>query len=72
MEDEKPTYGLTKKLLKPDLVNIMFSDWKSLFSKVIKSGSFKNAFNYLIKPPGWSHDGSTKTTAQMKKEKALS
>ncbi|MEP7318447.1 MAG: sterol desaturase family protein [Panacibacter sp.] len=67
-EKEKPHYGLTKKLFKPDLINIMFSDWKSLFSKVAKSGSFKIAVNYLIKPPGWSHDGSSKTVKELRKE----
>jgi hypothetical protein len=24
--------------------------------------------NYLIKPPGWSHDGSKKTSSQLRKE----
>ena len=67
-EKEKPNYGLTKKLLKPDLINIMFTDWKCLFSRVIKAQSFKTAVNYLIKPPGWSHDGSSKTVKELRRE----
>ncbi|HRH47599.1 MAG TPA: sterol desaturase family protein [Panacibacter sp.] len=67
-EEEKPHYGVTTKLLKPDLINIMFTDWKSLFSRVIKAQSFKTAVNYLIKPPGWSHDGSSKTVKELRKE----
>jgi hypothetical protein len=27
--------------------------------------SIKDSFKYLIKPPGWSHDGSSKTASEM-------
>jgi len=67
-EEEKPTYGLTKKIQSGDLIAIMLGDWKSLFSKVFSAASFKDSINYLIQPPGWSHNGSSKTVKELQKE----
>jgi hypothetical protein len=70
-EEEKPVYGLTKKFESYNPVTITFHEWISMFKKMVHSGSFRNAVNYLIQPPGWSHDGSSKTIRQLKKEIAL-
>jgi sterol desaturase/sphingolipid hydroxylase (fatty acid hydroxylase superfamily) len=67
-EEEKPAYGLTHKLESYNPVTITFHEWASMFKKMVRSGSFKNAINYLIRPPGWSHDGSTKTVKQLRKD----
>jgi sterol desaturase/sphingolipid hydroxylase (fatty acid hydroxylase superfamily) len=67
-EEERPTYGLTRNILSYNPVILAFKTWKDLFTKAFHAGSFKNGINYFIQPPGWSHDGSTKTTKQMKKE----
>jgi sterol desaturase/sphingolipid hydroxylase (fatty acid hydroxylase superfamily) len=67
-EDEKPQYGLTKKLESYNPITITFHEWITMFKKMVRSGSFKSAVNYIIQPPGWSHDGSTKTVRQLKKE----
>ncbi len=55
-----PSYGLTYKKGSDNVIHIMFHEWTDLFKKASKAGSFKNAINYFIKAPGWSHDGSTK------------
>jgi sterol desaturase/sphingolipid hydroxylase (fatty acid hydroxylase superfamily) len=67
--DETKTcaYGLTDKLDSTNLFIIMFHEWIDLYRKAAKSGSLKNAINYFIKAPGWSHDGSSKTVRQMRK-----
>jgi len=67
-EEEKPRYGLTTKLESYNPITITFHEWVTMFRKMVHSGSFRNAVNYLIQPPGWSHDGSTKTVKQLKKE----
>jgi sterol desaturase/sphingolipid hydroxylase (fatty acid hydroxylase superfamily) len=69
-EEEKPVFGLTKKLESYNPVTITFHEWITLFKKMVHSGSFINALNYLIQPPGWSHDGSTKTVRQLKRAMA--
>lgn len=70
-EEERPTYGLTKNIQSFNPVVVALKTWKELFQKAMKSGSIKNAINYFIQPPGWSHDGSTKTAKQMRREKPI-
>ena len=67
-EEERPVYGLTKNIESYNPALIAFKTWGELFRKALNSGSVKNGFHYFIKPPGWSHDGSSKTTAQLRKE----
>lgn len=70
-EDEHPTYGLTTNLNTFNPVRIAFHEWISIGKDLLKSGSLKNIGGYLFGPPGWSHDGSRKTTEQLRKEAGL-
>jgi sterol desaturase/sphingolipid hydroxylase (fatty acid hydroxylase superfamily) len=69
-EQERPVYGLTKNIGSFNPFVIAFKTWGELFNKALHSGSIRNAVNYFIKPPGWSHDGSSRTVRQMLKEKS--
>jgi len=69
-EDERPVYGLTKNIGSFNPFVIAFKTWGELFRKALHSGSIRNAVNYFIKPPGWSHDGSSLTVRQMLKEES--
>ena len=69
-EQERPVYGLTKNIDSFNPFVIAFRTWGELFKKAVHSGSIKNAVNYFIKPPGWSHDGSSLTVRQMLNEKS--
>jgi len=69
-EEERPVYGLTKNINSFNPFVIAFATWAELFKKAFRSGSFKNAINYFLQPPGWSHDGSTKTVRQMMRDKS--
>ncbi|HWJ28679.1 MAG TPA: hypothetical protein VNS32_19200, partial [Flavisolibacter sp.] len=66
-EGERPTYGLTKNIGSFNPVVVALKTWGELFQKAMHSGSVSNAVNYFIKPPGWSHDGSSMTVKQMRK-----
>lgn len=66
-EEERPTYGLTKNINSFNPVVVALKTWNELFKAASRSGSVKNAVSYFIQPPGWSHDGSTKTVKQMRK-----
>ena len=70
-EEERPKYGLTKNIGSFNPAVVAFKTWGELFRKAYSSGSFVTAIKYFIKPPGWSHDGSSKTTAQLRKENIL-
>ena len=67
-EEERPTYGLTKNIESHNPVIIALTTWGQLIKKVSTSGSISNGIKYLMKSPGWSHDGSSKTTVQLRRE----
>jgi len=69
-EEERPTYGLTKNINSYNPFTIAFTTWVELFRKAARSGSLKNGIHYFLKPPGWSHDGSSKTVRQMLRERS--
>lgn len=66
-EKSMPVYGLSVKTRNETISSIVFHEWIALFKNASKAGSFKNSLYYAIMPPGWSHDGSTKTVAQMRR-----
>jgi sterol desaturase/sphingolipid hydroxylase (fatty acid hydroxylase superfamily) len=60
-------YGLTKNLEKPNAASIVFHEWLTIGKDVFQKGiTFKDRWNYLFGPPGWSHDGSRLTSEQMR------
>lgn len=62
-------YGLTKNVgNNSSPVNVVFHEWRNLGKDLSKKISFSNRLRYLFMPPGWSHDGSTKTASQLRKE----
>ncbi len=62
-------YGLTKQVEGDhNPVNVIFHEWKNLGKDISKKTSFANKLRYIFMPPGWSHDGSTKTAREMRKE----
>lgn len=67
-EEEKPTYGLTSNIKSYNLFDVEFHEWKNMLKRVWNSNSLKNGLNYLIMPPGWSHDKSTLTTKELRKK----
>ena len=67
-ETFRPTYGLTKNIQSFNPITVALITWYELLGKIFKSGSLKKGLNYLIQPPGWSHDGSSKTTEQLRSE----
>jgi len=68
-EDSDPVrFGLTKKINTYNPANIVTHEWKVIASDLRKDISFKQKLKYLLGPPGWSHDGSSKTSAQLRKE----
>ena len=67
-EEGRTVYGLTQKLHSQNPITITFHEWNNMFRKMLHSGSIRNALNYLVQPPGWSHDASSKTVKQLRGE----
>jgi sterol desaturase/sphingolipid hydroxylase (fatty acid hydroxylase superfamily) len=68
-ETDPVKYGLTTNIKSCDPFNLLFHEWKNMFSDLLKKKApLKAKFMYVFGPPGWSHDGSTKTSAQLRAE----
>lgn len=66
---EPVKYGLKKRVeADHNPINVIFHEWKSLGKDISKKTSFANKLRYIFMPPGWSHDGSTKTAREMRKD----
>jgi hypothetical protein len=62
-------YGLSKPLNNPyHPAKIIFHEWKDMGQDLKKATSLLTKIKYLVMPPGWSHDGSTKTAKQLRRE----
>lgn len=66
LPDVKPVYGLTTPLTTCNPIKVIFHEWIAIFTDLLKPVSFKAKINYLLGLPGWSHDGSRKTSRQMR------
>jgi sterol desaturase/sphingolipid hydroxylase (fatty acid hydroxylase superfamily) len=67
LEHEPVKYGLTQNLQSNNPGKIVFHEWQDIICDLKKKTSFKNKIMYLLGPPGWSHDGNGKTSAQLRK-----
>jgi len=63
-EEEKPTYGLTSNISTFNPLIIATHEWWVMFKDTLRNP--RHAWGYIFGPPGWSHDGSRKTTAQLR------
>jgi sterol desaturase/sphingolipid hydroxylase (fatty acid hydroxylase superfamily) len=62
-------YGLTKPLDNPNHpTKIIFHEWQNLGRDIRKKLPLNIKLKYIFMPPGWSHDGSTKTSNELRKE----
>lgn len=62
-----PTYGLTKNVRTFNPVKVAFHEWVYLWRDLRKARSLRQCLHYLFNAPGWSQDGSTQTTRQLRK-----
>jgi hypothetical protein len=49
-------------------VEIVAHEWKAILRDLRKDIPVADKVRYLINPPGWSHDGSTKTSEELRRE----
>lgn len=69
IKNDPVRYGLTSQLTHPyHLTNIVFHEWKNILHDLHRKIPFSLKIKYLIMPPGWSHDGSTKTAKQLRSQ----
>jgi sterol desaturase/sphingolipid hydroxylase (fatty acid hydroxylase superfamily) len=67
-EQEEVRYGLTENIKSRNPSVVVFHEWKNILRDLRKETSLKNKLMYMFGPPGWSHDGSRKTSRQLRNE----
>jgi len=59
-------YGLTHNLDSFAPLHIAFHEWAALWRDVRRARTWRARLGYVLGPPGWSPDGSTLTSAQLR------
>lgn len=67
-EEERPVYGLVTNINTHNPLKIATHEWAAIGHDVWQAPDWRSRLGYLFGPPGWSHDGSRKTSVQLRKE----
>lgn len=65
-DDDAPRYGIVHNLGSFNIVWAAFHEWVGIARDVWSAPGIRAKINYMIKPPGWSHDGSRDTSEIIK------
>jgi sterol desaturase/sphingolipid hydroxylase (fatty acid hydroxylase superfamily) len=66
-EYEPLKYGLTKQILRETPATLIFHEWAAIANDLKRSHlSLRDKWGYLFGPPGWSHDGSSQTSRELR------
>lgn len=69
LKEEKVVYGLVANIDTYNPVKIAFIEWINMFKDAFSGKkSLKSRFLYLVKPPGWKHDGTGKLSGDLRAE----
>ena len=67
-ETEHVVYGLTKDIRTFNLIKIGFHELVAIAADVRRAPTLRAKLGYMLRPPGWSHDGSSLTATQLQKQ----
>ena len=65
-DDDRPRYGIVRNLGSFNLIWAAFHEWVGIARDVWTAPGLVARINYIIRPPGWSHDGSRETSESIK------
>jgi len=63
---EKPRYGIISQLGTFNPMRVAFHEWLGIFRDLRGAKNLREVWGYTFGPPGWSPDGSRKTSASIK------
>jgi len=67
-DEEKPIYGLVYNLSSFNPLKVAVHEWVGIGRDWMAASSWSHRIQYLLKPPGWTPDGSRKTSDMLKEE----
>lgn len=59
-------YGLTTPLERPHFCTLIFHEWHEIGQDLRRAPTWRDRWQYIFGPPGWSHDGSKQTSQQLR------
>jgi len=65
-DDVRIQYGIVKQLGSFNLLWAAFHEWVGIARDMWSAPGLRNKLGYLLRPPGWSHDGSRETSDSIK------
>ena len=69
LEEEKVVYGLVTNINTYNPIKVAFIEWYYMLKDAFSGEkSVSNRLKYLIKPPGWKHDGTGKISTDLREE----
>lgn len=69
LKTEKVDYGLVTNINTYNPFIIAFKEWFALFKDTFSGKkSFSDRIKYIVKPPGWKHDGTGKLSSDLREE----
>ncbi len=67
LSEDMPRYGIVRNIGTFNPVRVAFHEWVGMLKDVFAPGlSLRQRLMYIAAPPGWSHDGSRKTSEDLK------
>ncbi len=67
LPEDMPRYGIVRNIGTFNPVRVAFHEWAGMMKDVFAPGlSLRQRLMYMAAPPGWSHDGSRKTSEDLK------
>lgn len=67
LDEEKVVYGLVTNINTYNPIKIAFIEWYTMFKDMFTGNkSFTQRLLYLVKPPGWKHDGTGKLSNDLR------
>jgi sterol desaturase/sphingolipid hydroxylase (fatty acid hydroxylase superfamily) len=66
-EGETLDYGLTKNIHTYNPIRIAFHEWNAMLKDAWNAKTWRGRFGYLVMPPGWTEDGSGKTSQELRR-----
>ncbi|RYD61268.1 MAG: sterol desaturase family protein [Sphingomonadales bacterium] len=64
--EDRPRFGIVKNLGSFNLLWAAFHEWVGIARDVWAAPTLAAKWHYMVKPPGWSHDGSRDTSETIK------
>jgi sterol desaturase/sphingolipid hydroxylase (fatty acid hydroxylase superfamily) len=62
LDEDRPRYGIVKQLGSFSILWAAVHEWVGIAQDIWRAPGWRNKLGYLLREPGWSHDGSRETS----------